>query len=53
MISDSVQILSATDVGSFAKPGIKHKGTSIIMLGMLFTIVFVMLYGPILHVIAT
>ncbi|MDD2068594.1 hypothetical protein NPS49_09720 [Pseudomonas putida] len=42
------QGLLATDYGRFAKPGITHKGTSVIMLGMLLPIVFVMLCGAFL-----
>lgn len=39
------QGLLATDYGRFAKPGITHKGTATIMLGMLIPIVAVMLFG--------
>lgn len=39
------QGLMATDYGRFAKPGITHKGTATIMLGMLIPIVAVMLLG--------
>ncbi|KPW33608.1 hypothetical protein ALO87_200047 [Pseudomonas syringae pv. apii] len=42
------QGLMATDYGRFAKPGITHKGTATIMLGMLLPIVFVMLCGAFL-----
>jgi purine-cytosine permease-like protein len=42
------QGLMATDYGRFAKPGITHKGTAAIMLGMLLPIVFVMLCGAFL-----
>lgn len=39
------QGLMATDYGRFARPGISHKGTATIMLGMLIPIVVVMLFG--------
>ncbi|WP_312829954.1 allantoin permease [Pantoea anthophila] len=39
------QGLMATDYGRFARPGITHKGTATIMLGMLIPIVVVMLFG--------
>lgn len=42
------QGLLATDYGRFAKPGISHKGTATIMLGMLIPIVAVMLCGAFL-----
>lgn len=42
------QGLLATDYGRFAKPGISHRGTATIMLGMLIPIVAVMLCGAFL-----
>ena len=42
------QGLMATDYGRFAKPGVTHKGTASIMLGMLLPIVVVMLFGAFL-----
>ncbi|MCU5773649.1 cytosine permease [Erwiniaceae bacterium BAC15a-03b] len=39
------QGLMATDYGRFARPGVTHKGTATIMLGMLIPIVVVMLFG--------
>jgi purine-cytosine permease-like protein len=43
--TNSLSGLMATDYGRFARPGISHKGTATIMLGMLIPIVVVMLFG--------
>ncbi|WDU65013.1 hypothetical protein LRS56_11470 [Pseudomonas poae] len=42
------QWLLSTDYGGFAKPGITHEGASVIMLGLLLPIGFVMLCGAFL-----
>lgn len=42
------QWLLANDYGCFAKPGITHEGASVIMLGLLLPIGFVMLCGAFL-----
>lgn len=42
------QGLIATDYGRFAKPGITHKGTTVIMLGMLIPVLPILLAGALL-----
>ena len=42
------QGLIATDYGRFAKPGITHKGTTLIMLGMLIPVIPILLAGALL-----